>query len=274
MLKLTDISFSCRIIPWSQYTRGLTPMTGGFQTQANIACARAVPGAGLVTINDMAENRFIFDWVLRFSQDPLPVWTGLHRPMSAVAGFRPVWMSGETGITDLVDPLDYGEGAVLFLVDPFQPGPKWEGEDQFERGIPISALCEYKLPREQPTSPPAPPTWAPAQPTNPAPPTRRRPIRPTGRPFQPNGRPIRPNRGPIRPNRGPIRPNGRPTQPRPRLNNPPFGPFGPGPLYNYKPLGPSGLIQERSKSKYSTNERLERLRLYPNGNRSKNLAIP
>lgn len=196
-----------RIIPF-KYNR--SPYVGGFQAAAHNDCGLDQPGSGLVTINTVEENNFIFEWIGRFAAEPTPVWTGLYQPRVAWQG--PIWFSGERGILDLVEPLDYGEGAVLFLNDLRRYGPRWESEDPFEWGSRPSALCEYKLSHTPPTASPSAPT------------TKQRTIPLPGASQQ----------TPTRPRKNVPR--------RPYL--PSYHPFGPGPLSLHKPVGKDGFLFE------------------------------
>ncbi|XP_041453237.1 30 kDa spicule matrix protein-like [Lytechinus variegatus] len=197
----------CRIIPF-KYNR--SPYVGGFQVAAHQECGLEQPGAGLVTINTVEENNFIFEWITRFASEPTTVWIGLFQPRVARQG--PVWFSGERGILDLVEPLDYGEGAVLFLNDRRRYSPRWEGEDPFEWGSRPSALCEYKVTQAPPTTPPIAPT------------TKQKTIPIPGPSQQP---PILPKR----------------NFPR-KPYFPSYHPFGPGPLSLHKPVGTDGFLFE------------------------------
>nr|CBX45522.1 SM30 alpha protein [Paracentrotus lividus] len=123
---------------------------GLFQGAANAYCGRMYPGATLVTVNDLQENNFLYEWAVRMMVEPQPVWIGLHvGPMGQWQ-----WFSGEpvnfTNWEGMMAPMpEPGLGAVIFDADirnqmfnnQVEITPQWVPEEAMNDRHAI--ICEY-----------------------------------------------------------------------------------------------------------------------------------
>nr|XP_054775223.1 30 kDa spicule matrix protein alpha-like [Lytechinus pictus] len=142
------------------------------QDMANAKCAQEHPGACLVTINNQAENDFLFAWAVKMMGQPVPVWIGLHAKQnpSGVStwewydGSVPSYLNWEEVPAPVAAP---GMGAMLFDADLIPTGPvpqnpveitgKWTSEvaHSMAMGEYLGMICKHSLvttPTEAPTT--------------------------------------------------------------------------------------------------------------------------